>query len=50
MVNFTNNHRGKISELQEELNVIKPQMKRETIQKVIAAMTVGKDFKLSFLT
>jgi len=43
MAYFTNTRRGEIPELQEELNSIKFEQKREAIKKTIAAMTVGKD-------
>ena len=43
MAYFTNNRRGEIPELQEELNSVKHDQKKEAVKKVIAAMTVGKD-------
>ena len=43
MAYFTNNRRGEIPELQEELNSVKHEQKKEAVKKVIAAMTVGKD-------
>jgi vesicle coat complex subunit len=47
---FSNNNRGEIPELQEELNSIKQDHKREAVKKVIAAMTVGKDVSSLFPT
>ena len=40
---FGTTKRGEIPELQEELNSLKPEKKKEAVKKVIAAMTVGKD-------
>ena len=34
---------SEIPELQEELNSLKPERKKEAVNKIIAAMTVGKD-------
>jgi Vesicle coat complex, various subunits len=48
MAYFTNNRRGEIPELQEELNSVKHDQKKEAVKKVIAAMTVGKDVSALF--
>lgn len=48
MAYFTNSRRGEIPELQEELNSIKYEQKKEAVKKVIAAMTVGKDVSALF--
>ena len=48
MAYFTNNRRGEIPELQEELNSVKHEQKKEAVKKVIAAMTVGKDVSALF--
>ena len=48
MAYFSNNRRGEIPELQEELNSVKQDQKKEAIKKVIAAMTVGKDVSALF--
>ncbi|OMJ79258.1 hypothetical protein SteCoe_20768 [Stentor coeruleus] len=48
MAYFTNTRRGEIPELQEELNSVKHEQKKEAVKKVIAAMTVGKDVSALF--
>ena len=48
MAYFSNNRRGEIPELQEELNSVKHEQKKEAVKKVIAAMTVGKDVSALF--
>jgi AP-1 complex subunit beta-1 len=48
MAYFANNRRGEIPELQEELNSVKHEQKKEAVKKVIAAMTVGKDVSALF--
>lgn len=44
----SNNKKGEIHELQEELNTAKEDKRKEGVKKVIAAMTVGKDVSMLF--
>uniref|UniRef100_A0A3B3XVW0 Adaptor related protein complex 2 subunit beta 1 n=1 Tax=Poecilia mexicana TaxID=48701 RepID=A0A3B3XVW0_9TELE len=41
---FTTTKKGEIFELKAELNSDKKEKKKEAVKKVIASMTVGKDF------
>ncbi|ESN95331.1 hypothetical protein HELRODRAFT_193557 [Helobdella robusta] len=45
---FTNNKKGEIFELKNELNSDKKERKKEAVKKVIASMTVGKDVSALF--
>eukprot|EP01017_Pseudomicrothorax_dubius_P036123 TRINITY_DN5143_c0_g1_i8.p1 TRINITY_DN5143_c0_g1~~TRINITY_DN5143_c0_g1_i8.p1 ORF type:complete len:930 (-),score=303.67 TRINITY_DN5143_c0_g1_i8:123-2912(-) len=48
-MSYFNNKRGEIKELQDMLSSIKPELKRDALRKIIAAMTVGKDVSSLFM-
>jgi vesicle coat complex subunit len=45
---FQHARSSELSELQEELNSLKPEKKKEAVKQVIATMTVGKDVSVLF--
>jgi len=45
---FQNARTSEVSELQDDLNSLKPDVKREAVKQVIATMTYGKDMSMLF--